>query len=98
MRRALFFRPRRTGPVVLEGESCSVNSAIALLSSTDCEGGGDTSKECVHVISASGTQTLAHPLEHCWSSLELLQPSASGSGVQSQSATGRSGSQVSVSK
>ena len=95
-RRTLLFRPRRTGPVVVEGEGCSVNTTIALLSSTDCEGGGDTSKECVHVISASGT--LAHPLKHCWSSLELLQPSASGSGVQSQSATGRSGSQVSVSK
>ena len=82
----------------MEGEGCSVNSTIALLSTTDCKGGGDTSKECVHVISASGMLTLAHPLEHCWSSLELLQPSASGSGVQSQSATGRSGSQVSVSK
>ena len=82
----------------MEGEDCSVNSVIALLSSTDCEGGGDTSKECAPVISVSGTLTLAHTLEHCWSSLELLQPSASGSGVQSQSATGRSGSQVSMSK
>ena len=94
MRQALLFRPRRTGPIVLEGEGGSVNSAIALLSSTDCAGGGDTSNastdcagggdtsnECALVISASGMLSLAHPLEHGWSSLELLQPSESDSGV-----------------
>ena len=97
MRQALLFRPRRTGPVVLEGEGGSASSATALLSSTDCAGGGDTSnallsssdcagggdtsKECALVISASGMLSLAHPLEYCWSSLELPQPSESGSGV-----------------
>ena len=81
MRQALLFRPCRTGPVALEGEGGSASSATALLSSTDCAGGGDTSNMCALVISASGMLSLAHPLEHCWSSLELPQPSESGSGV-----------------
>ena len=85
MRRVRLFSPHRAGLVLEgEGEGGSASSVTALFSTTDTDSaGGDNtsiSKECVQVLSASGTLTLAHPLEHCWSSLELLQPSEPGSG------------------